>query len=331
MEEFDIRELRPSERTPLLEELAQNASVAFHAGALNQSEPVSFSHQTRRFRDIELTQTKFTNYLGERSIAQAHDLAEPRIVITVSHGEVNVEQSGIQTRATATSIVPIWSISPWKVAVPSPSLFRGFSIPMKALGLPHLLVRNLMGQDLGSSPLGSFLARYLSDLSALPPLDSENESALAAPSTDIVRAFLTAAAGDEFRSREPLGMTLGLRVLAYLKTHATDTDLTADRVAAHFGISRRYLFVVMRQRGVSMQEWVREERLRRAAHLLIEPSNARVSVSAVGRLCGFVDHSSFTRAFRGRFGYAPSEWHMVTASERARLQRDRDWLHVDVS
>ena len=331
MEEFNVRELRSAERSSLLDELARTASVSFHAGSLDRSKPVEFSHTTRRFRDIELTQTSFSNYLGERSASQAHDSSEPRLVLTVSSGDLSIEHAGMQTRTTSGSLVPIWSLSPWKVIVPTPSLFRGFSIPLEDLGLPYLLLRNLMAQDIGHSPLAPFLSSYLADLSALPPLGPDSESALASPSTDIVRALLTTAAGDEFRSRQPLGQTLGLRVLAYLKTHATEIDLTAESVAAHFGISRRYLFAVMRQRGVTMQEWVREERLSRAAILLSEPVNARVSVSTIGRLCGFTDHSSFSRAFRGRFGCAPSEWHLLSASERDRLRRERDGRGEQVS
>ena len=323
--------LRSSERSLLLAELARNASVPFHAGELDRSKPIEFKHQTRRFRSIELTRTSFSNYLGERTEAQTHDFSEPRLVLTVATGAVRIRHGDQQIWSGAGSMVPIWSLSPWQVSVSAPSLFRAFSIPLDVLGLPHLLLRNLMSQDLSTSPLAPFVATYLGDLSALPPLEPDSESALATPSTEIVRALLTTAAGDEFLSREPLGRTLALRVLAYLKIHALEADLTADRVAAHFGISRRYLFAVMRQRSVSMHEWVREERLSRAADLLSEPLNGRISVSSVGRLCGFTDHSSFSRAFRSRYGCAPSEWHRLSAFERDRAQQAREWNRTRVS
>lgn len=331
MEEFSVRGLGLSDRSALLDELARSASVAFHAGALEASKPVQFDHQTRRFRGIELTQTHFSNYVGERTAAQAHDFSEPRLVLTVATGPVAIAHGDALHRNTPGSIIPMWSLSPWTVMVPSVSLFRGFSLPLDDLGLPHLLLRNLVSQDIGHSPLASFLASYLADLSALPALDPDNESALAAPSIEIVRALLTTAAGDEFRSREPLGRTLGLRVMAYLKTHATDPDLTVDRVAAYFGVSRRYLFAVMRQRGISMKEWVREERLARAADLLGEQATTHLSVSAVGRFCGFTDHSSFSRAFRGRFGCPPSEWHLLSAPERDSARQAPDARTARVS
>ena len=64
MEEFSLRDLRSSERSALLDEVAQGASVPFHARALDPSVAIEFTHRTRRFRDIELTSTEFSNYLG---------------------------------------------------------------------------------------------------------------------------------------------------------------------------------------------------------------------------------------------------------------------------
>ncbi|MET0932595.1 MAG: helix-turn-helix transcriptional regulator [Mycetocola sp.] len=322
MQEFDVRDLHPWERSPLLDELAQSASVPFRARAFDASRPLEFSHRTRYFRDMELTQTTFDNYFGERTDAQARDHSQPRLVLTFSQGPVAIEQGDRQVGGAAHSIVPIWSLSSWKVTVEGSSSFWACSIPLDELGLPFLLVRDLMTRDLSSSPLGPLLLRHVASLASLPPMDATDEAVLANPSMDIVRALLAVSVGDEFRSREPLGRTLGVRVFAYLRLHVTEPDLTAERIAAHFGISRRYLFTIMRQLGVPMHEWIREERLIRAATMLGERTNARVSVAAIGRLCGFGDHSSFSRAFRQRFGCAPSEWATLSAVEQA-LMRQR--------
>ncbi|WP_442929216.1 helix-turn-helix domain-containing protein [Mycetocola sp. CAN_C7] len=49
--------------------------------------------------------------------------------------------------------------------------------------------------------------------------------------------------------------------------------------------------------------------------------SVHVSVAAIGRMCGFGDHSSFSRAFRLRFGCAPSEWANLSAGEQASMRR----------
>ncbi|MBG6237815.1 hypothetical protein IWX78_000770 [Mycetocola sp. CAN_C7] len=258
MEEFSLQNLRSSERSDLLDEVAQGSSVPFHAGALDRSRPIEFLHRTRRFRDIELTRTTFNNYRGERTTTQARDLSAPRLVLAFSEGRVDIEQGDGQVRCAARSVVPFWSLSPWKVTVPERSSFWGFSIPMDELGLPHLLLRDLVSKDLGLSPLAPLLSRHMTSLAALPALNAESESALAAPSMDIVRAALALAVGDEFLSREPLGRTLGLRVMAFVRAHLTESNLTAERIAAHFGISRRYLFTIMHELGIPLHEWIRE-------------------------------------------------------------------------
>jgi AraC-like DNA-binding protein len=316
VEEFSLRDLAPLERAELLDDLAQHASVPFRAGSLVASRPVTFTHRTRRLRDIELTRTAFDNYLGERTPTQARDLSAPRLVIAISEGEVDIEQGDTQARGAYRSVVPFWSLSSWKVLVPTPSSFWALSIPLSDLGLPHLLLRDLMVKELGRTPLAPLLLRHVESIAALPALEPEIEAALANPTVEIVRALLTTAVGDEFRSREPVGRTLGLRIMAYLSVHATEPDLTAERVAAQFGISRRYLFSIMHELEVPMHEWIREQRLTRAAGMLTDPINARVSVATIGHLCGFADHSSFSRAFRIRFGCAPSEWSHQPSNQR---------------
>jgi len=66
--------------------------------------------------------------------------------------------------------------------------------------------------------------------------------------------------------------------------------------------------VVLAQSGVTFGEWVRSERLRRAAQALRDPTLAEAPVSTIGRAVGFQDHSSFSRAFRDHFGCTPSQW-----------------------
>ncbi|WP_207453271.1 helix-turn-helix transcriptional regulator [Herbiconiux sp. SYSU D00978] len=319
MEQFELDALPSADRMPLLDEIARQASVSFRAHPLDPAKPVRFSHGSRFFHEVNVTQTQFGNWLGRRTAAQARDGSQPRLVLGAPAAAMTFEQHSRQVSTHGGGLVPIWSISPWRVAVDRPAGFRAVSLPLEALGLPYVLLRDLVGRDLGTSPLGSFVAQHLANLARLPDLAPEEEASLAGPTIDLVRAMLTAAAGDEFRGREPLARTLGARIMAFLQVHATDPELSAESVAAHFGISRRYLFALMSGRGIAMHEWVREERLRRAAALLVDPANGRVSIAAVAQRSGFVDHSSFSRAFRRRFGCTPSEWPRLDDAERARL------------
>jgi AraC-like DNA-binding protein len=59
------------------------------------------------------------------------------------------------------------------------------------------------------------------------------------------------------------------------------------------------------QTGVCMGEWLREQRLQRAAHLL---ANTYMSVKEIAHSVGYEHVSSFTRAFERRFAQAPARY-----------------------
>jgi AraC-like DNA-binding protein len=113
-----------------------------------------------------------------------------------------------------------------------------------------------------------------------------------------------------------------MRIMLHLRAAAGDPELSADTIAAHFGISKRYLYAVLARMDVSLGDWIRTERLDRAAGALTDPANARMSIAAIGRRSGFSDHSSFSRAFKRRYGHSPSQWRRLTESERETGERE---------
>lgn len=59
------------------------------------------------------------------------------------------------------------------------------------------------------------------------------------------------------------------------------------------------------QTGVSVGEWLSEQRLQRAAHLL---ANSYMSVKEIAHNVGYEHASSFVRAFERRFAQAPARY-----------------------
>lgn len=85
-----------------------------------------------------------------------------------------------------------------------------------------------------------------------------------------------------------------------------DARLTVGQLAKTLGISSsrlRQLFA--RELGVSPKDYIRECRLTRAASLLVA---SRLSVKEAMATAGFNDASDFSKAFKARFGVAPSKW-----------------------
>jgi AraC-like DNA-binding protein len=84
-------------------------------------------------------------------------------------------------------------------------------------------------------------------------------------------------------------------------------DLGLARVAAHHGLSVRYVQHLFDLSGTSFTDFVLEQRLRLAHRLLREPKNSSRKISDIAATAGFSDISYFNRAFRARFGATPTD------------------------
>jgi len=79
---------------------------------------------------------------------------------------------------------------------------------------------------------------------------------------------------------------------------------TNRELARQFRLTPNHLQRLFKQEtGICLGEWLIEQRLLRAAHLL---QHSYLSVKAITHTVGYEHMSSFTRAFERRFGDAPS-------------------------
>jgi AraC-like DNA-binding protein len=84
-------------------------------------------------------------------------------------------------------------------------------------------------------------------------------------------------------------------------------DLAIATVAAHQGVTPRYVQMLFEAEGETFSEFVLSQRLARAHHMLSDPRMTGRTVAAVAFGSGFGDLSYFNRKFRQRFGAAPSD------------------------
>ena len=66
--------------------------------------------------------------------------------------------------------------------------------------------------------------------------------------------------------------------------------------------------------GTTFTDYVLEQRLAQAYRALIDPRRQAHKIAAVAIDCGFGDVSYFNRAFRRRFGVAPSDVRVAGAA-----------------
>jgi AraC-like DNA-binding protein len=94
-------------------------------------------------------------------------------------------------------------------------------------------------------------------------------------------------------------------VLSHVESRLGDR-LTVGGVCSRFAISPRTLHNLFVDADESFAATVRGLRLERCATILADPTNG-ATVSAVAAAHGFDDPTSFSRAFRRRFGCSPRE------------------------
>ncbi|MET8871656.1 AraC family transcriptional regulator [Nocardia sp. NPDC004604] len=97
------------------------------------------------------------------------------------------------------------------------------------------------------------------------------------------------------------------RVRHYIRTNAHDPELTPAAVARALGWSLRQVQLALQHGGTTPRELIKEERLRLAHARLRNPAYHHWSIATLAAGLGFSSASSFSTAFRRRFGATPRD------------------------
>ena len=96
------------------------------------------------------------------------------------------------------------------------------------------------------------------------------------------------------------------KAIGVVEANIADTDLDIDRFASEIGVSRMQLYRKLDAlTEMTVKEFIRDIRLKRAAQLLIQK---KMNVSEVAYAVGFKDLSHFRKCFRQEFNMSASEY-----------------------
>jgi AraC family transcriptional regulator of arabinose operon len=99
---------------------------------------------------------------------------------------------------------------------------------------------------------------------------------------------------------------LDRRIRAVLDLFTRGTTCTVGELAREVHLSRGQLQRLFKQEmGILLGDYLVEQRLRKAAHLLVSSS---MSIKEIAFTVGYEHHSSFTRAFENRFSQSPKQY-----------------------
>ncbi|QDF29433.1 AraC family transcriptional regulator [Halarcobacter anaerophilus] len=83
--------------------------------------------------------------------------------------------------------------------------------------------------------------------------------------------------------------------------------ITLDELAKLNHLSKyHYHRIIKEETGKTLFELIADERLKKAANLLI--TNKHSTISEIANKCGYISHSSFIKAFKLRYNYTPTQW-----------------------
>ncbi|MCL8023950.1 helix-turn-helix domain-containing protein [Nocardioides bruguierae] len=177
------------------------------------------------------------------------------------------------------------------------AVLRASGVPVDALRLRPI------GGEVGSLraliALGGEAVSFTDD--GLQFLESD---AVTTAMLGLTRSLFARVGGQEAgpRPRE----ALVAEALEVVRQHAPDPAFDVDAWASRVGVSRRLLTDLLRGEGTPSAV-LRTERLRRARAELSDPLEARRSIAEIGARWGFVDATTFSRAFKREFGDLPSD------------------------
>lgn len=190
-------------------------------------------------------------------------------------------------------------------------------------------------RTLNSSHLSLFVRSQLTQLSRdLPHLSMAEKIAVLENTVDLIIALCRINALQQKANRWDISNTptpfltetmAGLFVAArrYIHLHLGNPALSPDVVARAIGCSRATLYRIFEAEGFSPAQFIREERLALAQHLLEEAPTA-VSVTEIAHRCGFRDSAHFSKLFKRRFGCNPTE------ARRSRIDQHNESTMSDV-
>jgi AraC-like DNA-binding protein len=202
--------------------------------------------------------------------------------------------------------------------VPSEQLLTAF--------LPCALLRksvfSLSGKHMLSldSWHGAILANHLLSLAhELPSIPKAHWPILGAATCALVQACLARPSGSSIRT-DTSTMALRERLRCVVKQNMSSPDFGPEALGRLAAMSRSKLYRIFEGTG-GVARFIQDERLRAARRRLANIGD-RTSIRALAGEVGFLEHSTFSRAFKRRYGCSPREFREIVSDRHYREARD---------
>ncbi|GAA1178161.1 hypothetical protein GCM10009608_12640 [Pseudonocardia alaniniphila] len=104
----------------------------------------------------------------------------------------------------------------------------------------------------------------------------------------------------------------------HVRNHLADPELRVEELARRHHVSVRQAYTLFERIGTTPGAYLREQRLLAARTMLSDARYARLTISSIAATVGFLDLSTFERAFRRQYGTTPAGWRREQQSRKGR-------------
>ena len=156
------------------------------------------------------------------------------------------------------------------------------------------------------TPVAQLLRAHVQTLHAMTAdLTLAQADSLVAPTVALAAAAVVARLGDTpVHQDHALGLSLRMRADRVIARLLSRHELSVEQIAAAVPCSRSRLQALYQKEG-GVMHFVQRQRLRAVARHLRAPTQRHRTIGAIAYDLGFMNPSSFTRAFRAEFGLSP--------------------------
>lgn len=183
-----------------------------------------------------------------------------------------------------------------------------------ALGVEDSIIEELAGRQItranpARDAFASFISSFMANKMPFPQGTMADMSgvvtALAAAMLRTENAFS--------QSMPDKGEALLATIVDFIQANVASPMLTPEVIAQVHFISRRRLYELFELMNETPSDFIRTERLKRAATMLRDGGQAGLKISDIAFSLGFNDVTTFTRAFHRHFGVTPRDYRSQAA------------------
>lgn len=234
---------------------------------------------------VNLCALTTTPLVCRRTAALTKDDVSPSLFLQLQvAGTAVVEQAGRRAVLAPGEFTFIDSRFPYAVTHRGRDSRINVRVPLATLNVPDEVVRGLPTTTFGPDrPLAALVVPFVRRLAAGAcrrdlPTDPATLSALGQSTLQLVRGLAIAqqrTAGSSVH-RDMAADSLEERIMEFVRGSLTNPDLDARMIARAHGISVRYLYKVLARTGVTLGDWIRDQRLELCRHALRELPTPRL-------------------------------------------------------